>query len=224
MSAATKAAKPARTTDQERGYTPAPIVWSACPHCGQPAPRSVRGRPDGHLVTVCEHCGRDVEDLGIFDEHLRAAERRRNPGARFASLAAAIAWYVRTQTRMEGTRSLDDVLAERLAYGVRIDGGEGSTRDGTLLQLARIQACLPDVCDGDGHVVLEAVIARAMLLLTCAGARGEGMGREAAAERCRARFGPEWTEPRCRALLFRAQAETRARLQVKGILRRGWGR
>jgi predicted RNA-binding Zn-ribbon protein involved in translation (DUF1610 family) len=228
------AARAMTTSEQEPARE---SIRPACPHCGDSGRRSVRGRPDGHLVTACEACGHDVEDLGIYDEMLRAAEKARLRAVGggdmplFGSVGAAIGWYLRQRERLMGSRSLDDMLAERLAYGCAIKGGSGSTREPRVLQVARIAACLPDTTDTSGRPVVEAEVALAMLLLTTggggggsgAGSGGGGLGREAAAALCRERWGAEWGDQRCRALLQRALAETRARMQERGILRRGWG-
>lgn len=196
-----------------------------CGHCGDTGRRSVRGRPDGHLVSVCEACGRDVEDLGIYDEHWRAAQKalaRRRERERWSSLGSAISWYVRQQERMASSRSVQDVLIERARYGCAIEGGAGSSRDRVLLDVVAIERCLPPLEDERGRVVLEAVAARALLLLTCGGARGDGLSLRDAAHLVRRAYGGEWSDKQCERLLSRVQHETRARMQERGLLPRAW--
>lgn len=165
---------------------------------------------------------RAFEEILQYGTHVSSGRRAGAPGSAFV-VGEQRAHYSSSSSGI----TLRDGQARGGTSGREIRRPSG--RDAILGDLALIERCLPDPDDGQGGIVAEAAVARTLLILTCGGDRGDGLSREDAAHECRKRFGPdergkEWTDERCKRLLYRAQCETRARMQERGLLPGGWGR
>ena len=141
--------------------------------------------------------------------------------ARWSGPTAALRFYLRAMERYGSARSLWS--GGFGTYGTHVQGGTCST-DTDLVEAGQIGACLPSVRDSNGSEVQEAVVARGLLLVTCGGDGSEGCSLSRAAREVRARFGPEYTDSRCRRLLRMASGVFYGALQAEGLIGRAWRR
>jgi hypothetical protein len=148
-------------------------------------------------------------------------ERKRAP---FSTLGQALKFYTEVKARLSASRSILDVLQDRCRLGATgpIQGGRGSVREDLLVLVASIGRCLPSSEGLAGKDLVEATVAREVLLLTCGGVRNAGLPLADAAAAVRAQHGDHWTYRRCERLLYRAEAETRGALAARGLLPQRW--